>query len=81
MQFVRIEAGTFLMGSNAQDVYDREKPVHTVRLSKAFYLGTYAVTRGQWQAIMGTNPSRFKDDPNLPVESVSWNDTPDIEQV
>ena len=65
MQFVRIEAGTSLMGSDTQDAFDDEKPVHTVRLSKVFYLGTYAVTQGQWQAIMGTNPSRFKGDPNF----------------
>ena len=74
MQFVRIEAGTFLMGSNAWYAVSSAEPVHQVRISKAFYLGTYAVTQGQWQAIMGTNPSRFKVDPNLPVEKVSWED-------
>lgn len=31
------------------------------------------VTQGQWQKVMGENPSRFKGD-HLPVESVSWED-------
>ena len=32
------------------------------------------MTQEQWQAVMGTNPSRFPGDPKRPVESVSWND-------
>jgi formylglycine-generating enzyme required for sulfatase activity len=72
MEFVLIPAGEFQMGSN--DGEEAEKPVHRVRISKAFYLGEYEVTQGQWQAVMGNNPSQFKGDPNLPVESVSWDD-------
>jgi formylglycine-generating enzyme required for sulfatase activity len=68
MIFVRIEAGKFMMGSDSGD--SDEKPIHEVRISKPFYLGKHEVTQGQWQAIMGTNPSFFKGDPNLPVESV-----------
>ncbi len=71
MAFVRIPAGTFQMGSSTGD--DDERPVHAVRISKAFELGTYEVTQAQWQQVMGSNPSRFKGD-NLPVESVSWDD-------
>jgi formylglycine-generating enzyme required for sulfatase activity len=72
MEFVLIHAGEFLMGSN--DGYNDEQPVHTVCISKPFYLGQYEVTQGQWQAIVGNNPSRFKGDVKLPVESVSWED-------
>ena len=76
MQFVLIPAGTFQMGSTGRDAYDDEKPVHQVTISRAFYLGTYEVTQGQWQAVMGSNsnPSVFKGDLNLPVENVSWDD-------
>jgi formylglycine-generating enzyme required for sulfatase activity len=74
MQFVLIPAGTFQMGSNDPDAYHDEKPVHQVTISKPFYLGTYEVTQGQWQAIMGTNPSYFKDNTQLPVEIVSWDE-------
>ena len=71
MEFVLIPAGEFMMGSKNGD--DDEKPVHRVRISKAFYLGKYEVTQAQWQAVMGDNPSRFKGD-TLPVEQVSWED-------
>lgn len=37
----------------------------------AFSIGKYPVTQGEWQAVMGTNPSSFKGD-RLPVENVSW---------
>jgi formylglycine-generating enzyme required for sulfatase activity len=72
MEFVLIPAGTFQMGSTDRDAYDDEKPVHQVTISRAFYLGKYEVTQAQWQAVMGSNPSNFKGDPNLPVENVSW---------
>jgi len=67
---VRIQGGTFQMGSN--NAYMDEKPVHTVTLS-GFYMGKYEVTQKEYQAIMGTNPSNFKGD-NLPVENVNWYD-------
>lgn len=72
MQFVLIPAGEFQMGSETG--YNDEKPVHTVRLTRPFYLGQYPVTQGQWQAVMGNNPSHFTSDPNRPVEYVSWDD-------
>jgi formylglycine-generating enzyme required for sulfatase activity len=72
IEFVLIPAGKFMMGSDKGD--DDEKPVHEARLSKPFYLGKYEVTQGQWQAVMGNNPSRFKGDPNRPVEQVAWED-------
>ena len=40
---------------------------------KPFCLGTYQVTQGQWEAVMGNNPSHFIGD-HLPVETVSWDD-------
>jgi len=67
---VRIQGGTFQMGSNNGN--NDEKPVHQVTLS-GFYMGKTEVTQKEYQAIMGTNPSNFKGD-NLPVERVSWYD-------
>lgn len=68
MQMVRIPAGTFLMGSDespeqfADDFpqYDRsrflklsdEAPVHTVRITRPFYLGKYEVTVGQFRRFL-----------------------------
>ena len=72
MAFISIPAGEFLMGS--ADGEDRERPVHRVRISRPFSLGRYAVTQGQWQSVMGSNPSRFPGDAQRPVERVSWED-------
>lgn len=73
MKFV--EGGTFQMGATSEqgsDVYDNEKPAHSVTLS-SYYIGETEVTQALWKAVMGSNPSRFKGD-DLPVEAVSWND-------
>ncbi len=73
---VIIPAGRFEMGSN--DGLSDEKPVHTV-LIKQFALSKHEVTQGQWRAVMGSNPSHFKDcGDDCPVEYVSWDDAQDF---
>ncbi len=72
---VRVEGGTFTMGATSEqgsDVDSDEKPAHQVTLS-AFSIGKYEVTQEEWEAVMGSNPSRFKG-AKKPVEQVSWND-------
>lgn len=64
-EFVAIPAGEFEMGGSNK---------HRVTISKAFGMGKYEVTQGQWASVMGSNPSKFKGDENLPVERVSWED-------
>lgn len=69
-----LPVGKFRMGSRK---YDDEQPVHAVKISKRFALSETEVTQGQYKAVMGENPSRFKDLPEwemLPVEQVSWLD-------
>lgn len=75
MKFVRIEKGSFMMGSpnSDKDAEDDEKPQHRVNITKDFYMGQYEVTQAQWEVVMGSNPSSFKG-PDRPVESVSWED-------
>jgi formylglycine-generating enzyme required for sulfatase activity len=70
-----IQPGTFQMGSNAAIGYPYfgqtgEKPVHSVTISKPFWMGTTEVTQAQYQALMGTNPSFFMG-ANRPVEQVT----------
>jgi formylglycine-generating enzyme required for sulfatase activity len=53
---------------------DDEGPAHQVHV-KGFALGKTAVTQGEWQSVMGSNPSNFKQcGASCPVENVSWND-------
>ena len=75
IEFVWIPAGDFRMGSTSRHADSEEKPVTRVRISRGFYLGKYEVTQGQWEGVMGSNPSRFKNcGGNCPVERVSWDD-------
>jgi formylglycine-generating enzyme required for sulfatase activity len=71
LEMVLIRPGTFRMGSEIGPT--DEKPPHEVRFEKPFYIGRYEVTQAQWEAVMGGNPSHFKD-PNRPVEQITWND-------
>ena len=73
MEFVWVPGGCFQMGSNSSEAYDNEKPVHEVCVD-GFWMGKYEVTQGQWQKIMGSNPSKFQSGEDFPVEQVSWND-------
>ena len=80
IEMVKVEAGSFNMGATPemQDPHDDyEKPVHRVTLTNNYYIGKYEVTQALWQAVMGSNPSKFKGD-DLPVETVSWNDCQDF---
>jgi sulfatase modifying factor 1 len=74
-EMVFVEGGTFQLGSETGE-YD-QRPVHTVILS-SFNIGKFEVTQAQWKAIMGSNPSYFKDCDQCPVEQVSWNDVQDF---
>jgi formylglycine-generating enzyme required for sulfatase activity len=61
------------MGGDHGGFSSNERPVTTVTLTKSFWLGRTAVTQAQYEAVMGNNPSHFHG-PDLPVESVSWNE-------
>ncbi|MBF0328761.1 MAG: formylglycine-generating enzyme family protein [Nitrospirae bacterium] len=76
MELVFVKGGCYQMGCGSwtSECYDDEKPVHEVCVDD-YYIGKYEVTQGQWQAVMGNNPSHFKNcGDNCPVENVSWND-------
>jgi hypothetical protein len=85
LKLVRIEPGSFQMGTTKEQIdqllrlfpdsqrewFDAEQPV---KITRPFFLGTHAVTQGQYQVIMGRNPSHFKGSDDLPVENVPWLD-------
>ena len=80
MEFVRIEGGTFFMGSPSSEEgrWDHEGPLHEVEISTGFWLGRYEVTQGQWEAVMGSRPwsggDHVVEDPFHPAVYVSWED-------
>jgi formylglycine-generating enzyme required for sulfatase activity len=74
MKFVKIPGGEFMMGADKDvdgEAFDEEKPRRKVKIS-SYWCGVYEVTQGQYQKVMGTNPSAFKDGDDYPVETVSW---------
>ena len=74
IDFVLVRGGCFQMGDPLGNFPADETPVHTVCLDD-YYMGKYEVTQGQWQSVMGNNPSFFKDcGEKCPVEQVNWND-------
>jgi len=77
--FVRIEGGTFKMGS-VRVWEDDSRPIHTVTVS-SFYMGKYEVTQKEWFDVMGTtiesiaHARRIKlygEGDNYPMYHVSW---------
>ena len=71
---VWIEPGSFLMGSvpGEQGGMADEGPQTRVTLTKGYWMGKHEVTQGEWTAVMGSNPSNFKGEVDLPVENVNW---------
>src|SRR5262249_48779154 len=84
MTFGRLPRGTFYMGWDGTPGSAKK-----TEIKEDFEIAVHAVTQGQWEAIMGSNPSWFSrkgggrgqvldiSDEELklfPVESVSWDD-------
>lgn len=79
-ELVRLPGGCFQMGSPASEAgRDSDERQHRVCV-EAFEIGKYEVTQGEWRAVMGNNPSHFKNGDRYPVERVSWNDVQDYLQ-
>jgi formylglycine-generating enzyme required for sulfatase activity len=89
MEMVKIEGGTFEMGSPAKEPGraepkpsqpDDESPVHTVTIRGPFLMSASEVTHSQWFKVMNSAPSRSvvvrraKDPAEFPVDFVSYED-------
>jgi formylglycine-generating enzyme required for sulfatase activity len=81
IEMLLVPPGAFQMGFSAWSTCclcsgGSEVPIHSVTITRPFYLGRYEVTQAQWTATMGSNPSFFRgyaDSPGRPVEQLSWN--------
>jgi len=84
MKFVPLPKATFYMGWNGEKGSARK-----TEIKEDFEIAIHTVTQGQWQEVMGKNPSHFSRDgggkdqvkdikdedlKHFPVEMVSWND-------
>jgi formylglycine-generating enzyme required for sulfatase activity len=70
-----IPPGRFMMGSPLDEPKrDNDEAQHLVTLNRGYWLADTACTQALWQTVTGNNPAQFKDDPQNPVEQVSWDD-------
>ena len=72
---VRVKGGAFSMGGTeeqGEDADPDELPVHEVTVGD-FLIGETEVTQELWEAVMGSNPSKFRS-PQHPVESMRFVD-------
>jgi formylglycine-generating enzyme required for sulfatase activity/tRNA A-37 threonylcarbamoyl transferase component Bud32 len=74
-----LPSGTFTMGSPPDEAgRDHDETQHAVTFTKSLWLADSECTQAMWMAVMGSNPSQFRGDPQRPVEQVSWQDSVDF---
>jgi formylglycine-generating enzyme required for sulfatase activity len=71
IELVRVEPGTFVMGSGRG--HGNARPPHKVTITRTFWIGKTEVTQAQYEAVTGRNPSAIVG-PDDPVECVSWHE-------
>lgn len=75
IRFRLVPAGKFMMGSPESEKGDRDETYHQVRITRAFYVGMFEITQGQWKKTKQKNRSQFKNaGDDAPVENVQWMD-------
>ena len=74
--FVRVEPGTFAMGSPEDEVGRlREEVEHRVTITRPFAIQLHEVTQEQWVALMYSQPDNFADcGASCPMMDLSWLD-------
>jgi acyl carrier protein len=87
MEFAFVPKGTFWMSK------DDKNAQRQVTIPQDFYMGVYPVTQGEWEAVMGNNPSSLSHTGKgkdlawnipeselrrFPVDQVSWNHCQDF---
>ena len=76
MEMVRVEGGTFMMGSDSVSdpmADSDERPLRKVALS-TFYIGRYEVTLRQWDAVMRHTTDGSSKNADFPVHNITWDD-------
>ncbi|PHS15418.1 MAG: gluconolaconase [Blastopirellula sp.] len=70
-EFVSIKPGQFMMGRNPSA--DDQRPAHLVKIERGFLMAKYEMTQNLYQAVMKSNPSRWKG-PRNSVEMITHAD-------
>jgi len=75
LQFIKIPAGKFIMGSKIDNplARDSERPQHTLELP-AYYIARYPVTNRQYGEFSGKDIKIPAGEENHPVVDISWLD-------
>ena len=74
-KMIDVDGGTFMMGDDSDN---GNGPVHQVTLSD-YSIGETEVTQELWLAVMGSKPSRIKEDnPLLPIDFIRWYECQDF---
>ncbi len=76
MRFVLIPKGSFVMGSPKSEMgHNWSEKQHRVVLTKNFFMQESEVTQGQWEKLVGFNPSSYASlGKNYPVDTISWDE-------
>src|SRR4051794_5934732 len=87
MRFALVGPGRFRMGApRGERLREPDEEPRPVELTRPYYLGVFPVTQGQYEKVMGANPSLLRakgeraekvkglDTSDFPVEGVSWDD-------
>ena len=71
---VHVDGGSFLIRIPPKQAYviDEEEIITRKQTVSSFHMGRYQVTQEEWEAVLGSNPSKYIGT-RRPVESVSWN--------
>ena len=75
--YVTVMSGSFTMGSPANELgrSTDEGPQRMVTITRDFEIKTTEVTQGEWQTVMGNNPSlNASCGPTCPVDNIDWNE-------
>ena len=80
-QEVRSSRDRFIEGYLAAMHVIVEEPQNQERINEGYWMKKYEVTQGEWEEVMGTNPSRFLDCGTLcPVDNASLVDAEEFMQ-
>jgi formylglycine-generating enzyme required for sulfatase activity len=81
MEFVRIRAGSFMMGNDPElyePLEDDEEPQHEVVLTRDYWMGAHEVTQSQWEELMGGGHLSEVLGPDAPVTGITFGQAMDF---